>query len=355
MSLSPEQEAAVEACLSHKLVLITGPPGSGKTRLLEALANEREVLFVTPTATASDRVMQSTSKPARTAEHLLYYGIDHCPPLLIVDEAGMLSTDALQEIIRNVRPQRLVLVGDPDQLPCPNGYSALSTLLEHPRIPRVHLTKVFRRTTQDTALDQVLESMRMRQEVDLFLQDASFQITYKSSLRECYAHAATLYRERLSQILAFTRDAVDAANALTENTEAVLVKEGARVGDRVVCTKNQYEDQRVLVSNGTCGTLKPACVAYDNGFTDKGHASCFEPCRCMTVHKAQGNEYSVRGIVVLAPWKGGEPPLQLLYTALSRFKTEVIVIGTPQLVQQAFRAKFAKSVDPDLFLPSHML
>jgi ATP-dependent exoDNAse (exonuclease V) alpha subunit len=355
--LSAEQRNAVNECRKRKLVLITGPPGSGKTRLLAELAKDPDVFFLAPTGTSSDRVAQSTGKSARVVDYVVVHAkMDGKSPLegkrLVVDEAGMLSTDLLQDVVDFIKPKSLALVGDPDQLPCPSGFSALSTLLHDARVHRVALTRVYRRAQTQSGLSLVLEDLRARRAVDpLTRQDDSFTVVLKPSMQECYDQVARMYAEKPRQILAYTNAAVNEINARTERADAKRVKGSARVGDRVVCTKNLYVDSALRVSNGTCGSLGASSVKYDNGYLDRELKSAFAPCRCMTIHKAQGNEYDAPGVVLLAPWKNGAPPLELLYTALSRFKTAVVVVATPALFKSAFQAQFRPSVDIDLVIP----
>ena len=146
-------------------------------------------------------------------------------------------------------------------------------------------------------------------------------------------------------MLAFTNFAVSSLNQHTCSVAST----------RVMCTDNLYKNGKLLVANGTMGeqTEEDAgTVLYDNGFVDTRNkrakfASTFVPARCMTVHKSQGNEFSVTGVVVVTSYKG--MPLQLIYTALSRFKHRVVVFGSGDVLRNAFTGKFSDvHVDEEL-------
>jgi ATP-dependent exoDNAse (exonuclease V) alpha subunit len=270
---------------------------------------------------------------------------------VVVDEAGMVSTELLLRIFRFLKPARLVLVGDPKQLPCVDGLPALHTLLQAPQVPRVELRTRWRRAGRAPgALDVCLETLGTPA-FDLARQDDSFRVVECDSQEECYAKAAAEYRARECQMLAYTNAAVQRLNELTDDRARKQVHGVSRVGDRVVCTENAYDKakgrdpKKLLVANGTCGTVREGCVRYDNGFVDAGFKRTkFAPCRAMTVNKSQGNEYEVHGVVVVAPWNG-PPPLELMYTALSRFKVSVAVFVRKTQTRQVFFNSFKAESD----------
>ncbi len=134
---------------------------------------------------------------------------------------------------------------------------------------------------------------------------------------------------------------------------------GACVGDRIVCTANVYHPKTklLLVSNGTTGVVASPCVVkYDNKYVDRkarkpsaarpcgGFRSNFVVSRAMTVHKAQGNEFTYTGIILIGGW--AKPQIEIMYTALSRFKRKVYVFGQSRDLDDVFiRGQFIPAVD----------
>lgn len=357
-ALSEEQEAAVQLVREHRLVIITGPPGSGKTKLISAICDldPEGVLLLAPTGSAAERLAGCSARPAMTLDK-----VDMIPKgdnsfqnrLTVVDEAGMVSLGVLERIFRFIIPSKLVLVGDPKQLPCIDGFPSLHTLLQCPSIPCMRLTKKWRRHGRPIgALDIALDTLGTPS-FDLKKQDDSFRVIICNTEIECYDRAVEDYTHRPSQMLAYRNADVLKLNEMTEDAGRKHVHGRTRVGDRVVCLENVYEKNktapRMLVSNGVCGTAKANSVVYDNGYTDSGFKTTkFVPCRAMTVHKSQGNEYEVHGIVVVVRYGGGSVPIELMYTAISRFKSSCAVYITKRMVQSVFFGEgFKAAVDWD--------
>lgn len=361
--LSPEQQAAVDLVAAHRLCIITGGPGTGKTFLISKICDAHpDAILLAPTATAADRLEGCAAHQALVIEKLLI-----CKPeeaeryvdrVTVIDEAGMVNTETLRRVLAFARPRRLVLVGDPKQLPCQDGLRALHTLLECPCVPIARLETVWRRHGKPrAALDDAIANVGTAK-FDVASADDTFRIVQCANMDECVQRAADEYKARgPAQMLAYTRNAVDRVNVKTEDRSKPFARYGARVGDRVVCTKNLYEDPKksgpvphMLVSNGTCGTVGAASVRYDNGYIDRGFKTTrFFPCRAMTVHKSQGNEYDAHVIVVVAPWNG-TPPIELMYTAISRARTSCAVFVCARDIQSTFfdARFFSGPIDRDL-------
>lgn len=350
--LSEDQMRAVETSKKRKFSLISGPPGSGKTTLLVEFAKDPEVVFLAPTGTSADRITQSTEKRAHVVDKVLFDregSVKFGNKRLVVDEAGMLSTDSLDRIFRFLKPESVVLIGDPKQLPCPSGYPALNTLMGVHSVPQTRLTRLWRRNGEkEGSLDRCLRTLGTP-EFDINDQDETFKIVVCQTQEECYKRAAAEYLKSPCQILTYTNKAVSELNRMTENKSAKTFRGIVRCGDRVVCTENFYVKKHLKVANGTCGTaIENIGVKYDNGYIDAKKETKFDPCRCMTINKSQGNEYSVHGVLVISPWMG-PPPLELAYTGLSRFKKSVVVYGTKWMIESAMiKGRFAGIIDDKL-------
>lgn len=349
--LSEEQRIAVKTSRENTLVLLTGPPGSGKSKTIKAMCGADTVL-VGSTANAVDVLFRSTGVRGVVLDKLLHakdVGKDK-GRRFIIDEGGIVSTEKLCEFITHVKPGGLTIVGDPHQLPCVDGFPVLATLMRVPGVHHVKLTKSFRRDVSDKrSLDRAIETLGTGNFV-MSDQDETFRIVVHESIQKCCEAAVEEYKEKPCQILAYVGKYADAINAATEDESREIIRAPTRDGDRVVCTKNLYFKNKPepLVANGVCGTaVKGEGIKYDNGFVDSTLNSQFTPCRCITVHKSQGSEYDVHGVVVVCPWKG-DPPISLLFTAISRFRKSVTVHVPRNMVSRVFNAKFVDVVDEKL-------
>lgn len=365
MELNEQQRACVRMFSNSSLSVITGGPGTGKTTVVRALLKRvKPCLLLATTGTAADRLTQTTGQTAHVVKKLDYSSTEtlngHRGANVVVDEASMLSTDDLVRLIQFLRPNRLVLVGDSMQLPCVEGLPSLTTLLACAFVPRTRLVYNHRRAGD--ASSRLARLIARVGDADAVNEDWEQDDAFDASLRVCITYSkegsvaacARVFQEkgRAAQMLTFTNDMCARLNAATEDTSRRTVpdankasatkdsdapKAPMREGDRVVCTQNLYgEDRVLLVGNGCTGVLLRTGVRYDNGFEDLRFRTQFELSRCMTVHKSQGNEFDAHGVVCLTGWANNTIPAELVYTALTRFKRDVTVVGTRELFELAF-------------------
>ncbi len=161
LALSPSQRAAVATMLAHKVTIITGGPGVGKTTLVNSLlrilrAKQITVLLAAPTGRAAKRLTETTGLEAKTVHRLLEFDPtsyqfkrDATHPLatqlLILDETSMMDTVLMNQVLRAVPDEAgLLVVGDVDQLPSVGPGAVLADLIDSGAIPAVRLTEIFR-------------------------------------------------------------------------------------------------------------------------------------------------------------------------------------------------------------------
>ncbi len=361
IQLSEEQRHAVDIAMRSKKCVITGPPGSGKTTLIQELIrlfkkHKFKFLLCAPTGNATQRLSQvCPDVEAHVVEKILCN-----KPLIeqfanaavIIDESSMLSVNTLFLLMTVLSPSKLCLVGDAKQVPCAAPHlPALNSLLQSEYIPEARLTHNFRRAG-DTGSQLMQCAQNMGSEgfdVHQYLGDDSFKLVVCYSPAEMIQRVAKMYKEEPTQIITFTTDMCAKINEATVSEEPKVVG-NVRKYDRVVCVKNFYEHEKLKVANGVVGVCGANAITYSNGYVDKRQGkngrfkTLFEPCRCMTAHKTQGSEFHERGIVVLTGWHG-PMPLELVYTAMTRFKKNVVVFGLPMHVNQVFREKFINRHD----------
>ncbi len=373
--LSPEQYAAVRLAACSGLFVLTGGPGVGKTTTTRVLVHclsdlGRSVALAAPTGRAAQRLGAVVGREARTLHRLLGSdprGFHHGPrePLpfdtVIVDEASMLDTALARAVFRAIAPQaQLVLVGDAEQLPSIGPGQVLRDLLQSPSVPSARLTTVFRQAARSQI---VVNAHRMREgllpefatpEALAAGADSIFIAASGNRVAEQGAYWASVGLPRALgvspaeiQVLAPLTRVCQALNAALQarlnpaqgQPERPHGALALRQGDRVIQTRNNYD---LGVFNGDIGTLVAvADDALQVDFAD-GRLVTYTPADlldldhayCLTVHRAQGSEWP--GAVVLASSSFG-PMLtrNLLYTALTRARRAVVVVGDQQAIARA--------------------
>jgi exodeoxyribonuclease V alpha subunit len=335
--LSTEQNAAIKHFTNNGLTVVLGSPGSGKTTLIKYLLIPNEkTLLCSPTGCAADRISNATGLIAHVIskiefdEKLLaeFHGCN-----LVIDESSMVSIDGARRIISFLKPKRVCFIGDCKQLPCIEGSPVLNTLLACSDVPKIILSLNHRQKKMGALMENL---MNLGGEDFSIQTDEGFKTCVCTSDKDAIQKACELFMSlQDAQMLAFTNKTCEILNDATASSKIV----------RVVCTKNLYENGELLVANGVTGRkISEKCVQYDNGYLDvfkTKFLTRFVPARCMSVHKSQGNEFDTHGIIVLSSWKGDNVPLELIYTAMSRFKGSVHVFGTEVMMKKAFWGSFS--------------
>ena len=337
--LAPSQRNAVKLCLSHPISIMTGGPGSGKTTTLRFILDiykaafpANEVLLAAPTGRASRRMAEQTGMYASTLHSALGLVTDEDSPLndkellsadlVVVDEFSMVD---MREMIRSEKVPTAVL----------------ETVFRQASNSRI-ITNAYAINHNDTHLQfgddfQFLEVQNSEEAAQLviknYLQEVSLHgiedVQILSPLRKRGAVAANALNETI-------RDLVNPPNNLKKE-----VKCGSRVfrvGDRIMQTAN-----RINVSNGDVGVITDmkkendetiTCVRLLDGRTLQYTQEMLEDLEfsyCTTIHKSQGQEYPV---IIVPLLKEHYIMLRrnLLYTAVTRAKAKVILIGQKQAV-----------------------
>ena len=388
---STQQEQAIREAASRGVLLVTGGPGTGKTTILngilELLGNlQLRCLLAAPTGRAAKRLTEVTGEDASTIHRLLEASIDPATgemvflrdesnPLkadaVIVDEMSMVDIQLLYSLLRAIpRGKRLILVGDPDQLPPVGPGFPFGDMLRSGVRPTVRLTEIFRQAQQSLI---VMNAHRVNRGEfpELRRVDSDFFFMRRLSEDQVASTIRDLCTPRLPKNMGIPSDQIQVLsptrkggvgtvrlNALLQgalNPAAPDKKEKQfgdflfREGDRVMQIRNNYDivwkktDGSAVgtgIFNGDVGTIQsiePSAETLTIVFDDRIAEYDFtqlnelEPAYAMTVHKSQGSEYRA---VVLAAWNGSPYLLSrsILYTAITRARDLLVIVGKEETV-----------------------
>ena len=391
ITYSQQQRDAIRAAATSGVLLITGGPGTGKTTILNGIISllgqmQCSYLLAAPTGRAAKRLTEVTGEDASTIHRLLEAGIDpntgrmvfardESNPLktdaIIIDEMSMVDVQLLHCLLQAVPPRkRLILVGDPDQLPPVGPGFPFGDCLRSNQLPTVRLTEIFRQAQESLI---VMNAHRVNQgelpelktvTSDFFFMRRQSEDAVRQTIRDL---CATRLPQKMGipadqiQVLTPTRKGgvgTWSLNALLQealNPASPDKKERQsgeftfREGDRVMQIRNNYDimwkkcDGSAVgtgMFNGDIGIItridsqqEMMTVVFDDREADYDFTQLneLEPAYAMTVHKSQGSEYRA---VILAAWNGSPYLLSrsILYTAITRARELLIIVGREEVV-----------------------
>ncbi|POX39384.1 ATP-dependent RecD-like DNA helicase [Streptomyces sp. Ru73] len=382
--LAPEQEAAVRLALTEKVAVLTGGPGCGKSFTVRSVvelarAKKAKVLLAAPTGRAAKRLAELTGAEAATVHRLLElkpggdaaYDQDHPldADLVVVDEASMLDLLLANKLVKAVPPgAHLLLVGDVDQLPSVGAGEVLRDLLaDGGPVPAVRLTRIFRQAQHSGVVTNAHRINAGQYPVttglpDFFLfpqedTEEAGRLTVDVAARRIPAKFG-LDARRDVQVLAPMHRGPAGAGALNGLLQQAVTPARPdlperrfggrvfRVGDKVTQIRNNYEKGRNGVFNGTVGVVTSLSVEDQRltVLTDEDEEVPYDfdeldelaHAYAVTIHRSQGSEYPA---VVIPVTTGAWMMLQrnLLYTAVTRAKRLVVLVGSRKALGQAVR------------------
>ncbi len=389
---APQQRQAVELAARRQLMLLTGGPGTGKTTSLRGVLSLFEALglktaLAAPTGRAAKRLGELCGAEGTTIHRLLETRFDpktdqltfahnERDPLkvdaVIVDETSMVDITLMSALLSALKEDcRLVLVGDPDQLPSVGPGNLLSDLLRSGRVPTVRLTEVFRQAAQSAIIrtahqvnEGVPPALKNDSRQDLFFlrrpDPAGAAETIVELVSKRLPENMGISSDQI-QVLSPTRKYAGGTGELNQAIQAAVnpPEEGKgerkvgpyvfRQGDRVMQVKNNYDimwkradglEMGMGIFNGDIGRIvevdnrrEVVTVDFDGHLVEYAPAMLteLEPAYAVTVHKSQGSEYRA---VVLAALDTAPRLLTrgVLYTAITRARELLVIVGDEGVV-----------------------
>ena len=380
VNYAPMQLEAIRSAAAESVLVITGGPGTGKSTILSGVLTQYErsglrVVMAAPTGMAAKRMTETTGRKASTIHRLLLVteaeaekyeerpeDVSIDADVVIVDEMSMVDIRLMSWLLSYVKPgMRLVLVGDVDQLPSIGPGSVLMDIIRSGVVKTVRLDRIFRQE-EGSAITEDAERVR-NGNTSLIVNKKGcgvyFLRMYGDQQKVAEKIADIAYRQ-VPQSFGFKEDdiqvlspmrkydaGVNNLNVLLQdkfnvNGEKIPTAERLRVGDRVMNTRNNYAKG---IFNGDTGRIekldkedKKVVIRIDDAEVDFDYDELDDIALCYatTIHKAQGAEYPV---VIMPVVSGHYRMLQrkLLYTAVTRTKKLLVIVGEPEMLVKAIR------------------
>lgn len=378
ISLTEDQQRAILACLQHKITIITGGPGTGKTTIIKQLlsildSQKCTYKLAAPTGRAAKRITESTGRLAFTIHRLLdfspqtmsfSYHEHHALKLefLIIDEASMIDIFLAHALLKAVPwNAHLVFIGDVDQLPAVGAGNFLCDLIESKKIVSIHLKTIFRQEHNSmitlnahrinngefptTAFEDAKKDFLYVKENDPALLPAQLQKIFKTILpRYHISRDETIVLVPMNRGIAGTHMLNHHLQQERNLGEPTIAYRGTtyHLRDRVMQIKNNYDKQ---VFNGDMGFItaidleeKTIMVEIDDHQITYEYDELNELvlAYAVTVHKSQGSEYKA---VIVPLFMQHFMLLQrnLLYTAITRARSLCIFVGQAKAIAIAIK------------------
>ena len=376
LKLAPTQQEAVDLAVAEKVMILTGGPGTGKTTVTKRIlacfeGRGLKVALCSPTGRAAKRLGEATGREARTIHRLLEFQPGEGQfkknyedkldvEALIVDEASMIDVVLMNALLRALPDMaRLVLVGDVDQLPSVGPGNVLRDMINSGEAPVVRLTQIFRQeatshiiTNAHRINDGQMPLLDNRETRDFFFIEEKeparvVEVVEDLCARRLPAHGNYDARRDIQVLSPMYRGETGALN-INQRLQSKL-NEGARafrhgggefrIGDKVMQVKNNYDKG---VFNGDMGLIEhidaekqQLLVGFDSSVEyDAADLDELTLAYAISTHRSQGSEFPV---VILPLTTQHFVMLQrnLLYTAITRAKDMIVLVGTKQALGMA--------------------
>ena len=395
VALNDDQQRGVLACLQHKVTVITGGPGTGKTTLIKKLLgildeHNMKYKLAAPTGRAAKRILEGTGRYASTIHRLLEFDFSsmsfahneqNALPIdfLIVDEASMIDVFLAHALLKAVPLHaHVVFIGDIYQLPSVGAGNFLKDLIASEKATSVFLKEIFRQA-QDSMI--VVNAHR--------INSGEFPLSYSPDSKRDFVfikeqepenvplHLEAIYKKGLKKFGILPKDAItlvpmhrgsvgtqklnyDLQNILNPAKEVKKIMHSGityKIGDPIMQLRNNYDKK---VFNGDIGNIvdinledKELMVDFDSRIIEYDYSDLHEIVLAysISIHKSQGSEYAA-AIIPIFTQHFTLLQRNLIYTAITRAKKLCIFIGQPKAI--AIAIKNNKSLVRKTFLKEYL-
>lgn len=385
ISYDDTQKQAIKNALTHRISLLTGGPGTGKTTIINGIllclreladipaaaldADQTPFLLAAPTGRAAKKMSEVTKLPAKTIHRLLGIGIDGDSlddlnelngDILIVDEMSMVDMFLFKKLVDSINETKhLVFVGDKDQLPSVGPGNIFADLIASGEFATTKLTHIHRQESSSTIIDLAHAVNSGQSEQSLFQKTANYSFipAQPGQVTEAVVKISQLAARKFAlddiQVLTAMYQGPGGINELNVALQDVLNDKHSdkelkahdevfKIGDRVLQLQNNQEKN---VYNGQIGKIvglepdqsRDCLIAeFDDRdvYFDKKDLLDLTHAYAISIHKAQGSEFP---LVILALTRRNYLMLRrnLLYTAITRAADNLVLVGQPEAFAQA--------------------
>ena len=392
IKLSKIQISAIKSCFLQNVSIITGGPGTGKTTIINTIANiflslGYNIALAAPTGRAAKRIEETTKIESKTIHRLLGYVPNKYDDfgyfeynekntldvdLVIIDEMSMVDVLLFEKLLKGIKEStKLIIVGDVDQLPSVGAGNVLRDLIESNVIKYTKLTDIFRQSKKSNIIVNAHRINNGKYPIlneknsDFFFLKTNNPIVTRNTVVDLIknrlpkAYGYNFYKD--IQILTQTRKGICGVYELNRILQEVLnpkTKDSLelnfgnkvfRLNDKVMQTKNNYDlsftdsngEEGFGVYNGDMGIVfeidekeKKIIVKMQDDRTVEyavEDLDNLELSYAITIHKSQGSEFKS----VIIPLFDSFYMLQtrnLLYTAITRAKENIVLVGNEEIM-----------------------
>lgn len=370
MNIYSDQEEALGLARCERLCIVTGGAGTGKSTVIKEIIESHahpsyRISLAAPSGKAAKRLSEITGRDATTIHRLLGPTKEKgrfvfsrnaqnllAADLIVIDETSMVDISLMASLLCAVSSEtKLILVGDHYQLPPVGPGNPFRDLLNSEKVPSKELNIIKRQ--KDGLIVENAHRIKSGRDIIVRSQnDGDFLFLPREDEDDILAKISDFYSSSLLKELNVDplRD-VQVISPLREKTllSCKIINETLqkklnpndpihnyrfKIGDKVIQTRNDYDHNIVNGDMGYVAAINKIdkFISVDFESPDRHvqlplKGNDLELAYAITVHKSQGSEWPVVILPVHRNFGNRLPQRNLLYTAVTRAKKLLVIIG----------------------------